>query len=520
MNTIGSYIHARLARYQKLGIDRYYGRSNTLSPSSVVSKINAQRNKLKSISNLETKTEKDAIKTELTNYLNKIFTGGKSDYSDFQKNLYSALEKDLIEQYGKNVRKINFENLDVDKIVVKELNQFEKELDIIRKRADRTQLRASTVAKRLILINKYADYLSKEIATAESIKKANAMAKQVEKFTNELKNLVNIQGKTKNILQTLVNDNTNKYMLKFNNPKENNLIDEVNVYIKELTYSVVTHQKGDLFEAALAGFNAQIASLTGAAVEEAITDAIKQHKVGSNRSKSVYLSSNFFTTPKNWKKDFKNGDIEMGFSQDKTDVTISLDTIINKNLKHLEANISAKNVNLSKNAFPTISLVSGTPLLYLFQEFGNNDLINHYLNLTLPHIDDGTKNVRKISSSSIAAARISMKQAIFLQAVKGVGDKHKTVDFIVINNNTSNKKNSFYILTIDEILRKAYKDINNISVLNQNDEKFESGFKLTNPWQEPDYNDLNAAEARIAEILAELHRQKIYVSIRKSVIKN
>lgn len=96
MNTIGSYIHARLARYQKLGIDRYYGRSNTLSPSSVVSKINAQRNKLKSISNLETKTEKDAIKTELTNYLNKIFTGGKSDYSDFQKNLYSALEKDLI----------------------------------------------------------------------------------------------------------------------------------------------------------------------------------------------------------------------------------------------------------------------------------------------------------------------------------------------------------------------------------------------------------------------------------------
>ena len=266
------------------------------------------------------------------------------------------------------------------------------------------------------------------------------------------------------------------------------LVRDINKMIEQYAaYPALNAQQGLAFEAAIAmaPYVAQ-----GMAYEEAakqiVGDKKEFVKINSNRfSQSIksYLSPDVFC--------------ETNASQGKVDVELKWHS--------KTAKISAKNVNLSNNRW--VHIVSGSSLLFLLQDI-NINFVNHFLNLIVEH-DDAEKD-KGLGSFIENKKELIMQEVIlilFYKALTGDNYGRSSANIFAINDNSN--KYGVRVFNMDNIIQKV---VNNkgmtslISIKNNENQKLNM-VKLQNKWIN---NDLDGSQ-RIANILMQLHQQKIFV---------
>ena len=193
----------------------------------------------------------------------------------------------------------------------------------------------------------------------------------------------------------------------------------------------------------------------------------------------------------------------MGLSQQKIDVEIRKDDEFIEPLK-----ISAKNVNLFSRK--EVHIVTESPLLTLIQNEDPN-FINHYLNVTVAHPKDDSKN----DASQIAAAHETMKILLLYKGLSGDLIGREAANVFVYNNN---KKGQSKVVDIYTLVKEAVKDIDNSFSVTANENDL-SNIRYENDWIYAE-DFLNGSRARINNLIFTLHQQKVNVALKPQFLLN
>lgn len=256
--------------------------------------------------------------------------------------------------------------------------------------------------------------------------------------------------------------------------------------------------EGDFFESILAASSQQL-SQVGA---EGFEDIIDSFVSGSDSAQSGISSENFsknidFSKVFNISKQGQEGPLIYSIGSQKGKV----DVVLKSQLSQMTSGINAKSYNLnSRNKYAnSISVVSNTNLLYLFQKKG--EFLNHYLNQT----------VDSAPSSSIIYANQIMRQMILLQAIVGntmrFSNGKKLVNIssgIFALNDKTKGSGAVRLYSVNQMFEKIiqgnYYDIDNLP-LNQTWDNTKSDI---GKWH------------RIDNILSAVRKQNISASIKKN----
>lgn len=210
----------------------------------------------------------------------------------------------------------------------------------------------------------------------------------------------------------------------------------------------------------------------------------------------------------------------------KTDALLTI-----KGAKGDPAKINAKNLDLFAAQTYGISLVDETNLMTILSQDFNNNILYHFLNIFAEHGSYGDGEIdAKIRKMGVDALTL----AIIYRALTGVSGEMS--DFFVVNNNTYNEKEGkqFYVYSIPEIISRflnLYSDskinmkekIYSIYVNGIQDNELNT-LLLKNEFEEIIDSDNNywiiAYQRRFAKLFADMHSQKLKVSITPKVLDN
>lgn len=247
----------------------------------------------------------------------------------------------------------------------------------------------------------------------------------------------------------------------------------------------------------------------------AATQAISATKgvVGGDRTRKALLKSNVIDSRTNTHtSDAQIGDVDIrtNYTQDKVDVIFSLP-------ESQTINASMKNVNMFSGR--NIHLLKGVSSLNFLQDYG--EFANHYLNITANIGRDPAYG--SPPEEQIQKAHETMKLTIALHALAGgvwgesadgsIG-KSPLAEIFVVNNSGAEKGN-FTVYFMSDIIDKVSENINLIDIKNFNATK-----QWNNTWVKATSHDMRitAAFKRVAAILAQLHTQKLEVSLKWSAL--
>lgn len=524
---IGNYIHARAAMYRKLGNARHARNGEEVNLNIVINAMTSQREKLKQTSLSSGETKKAT--QQLQKYLNRFFAPTSKSDKEFSKLLNQGLEGFMQDKYRLLLGKLDMGTLDIGELQTKKENlakeKYEKLLKIEKKNS-RQRIEVDNIKHKLSQLSK----LMKIMANEGQLNNAIKLGDRITQLEKDLKTIVEKMKKQNEEVSLQSNKGGAGYLYFSGNYYKslqkdvNSLIDNVNDLIIEYTNSNTNAQKGLLFEALLACANLQLTDLVENDIVKVIQQAVEENQKGNDMGMSVYLETDLYLTPSNWEKNFNDGIIEFGMSKNKTDVSLNMDLGFAEGVKQI--NISAKNLNMLKNSSSSnISLVSGSPLLYLFMAIQNNDIINHYLNIVLKRevpkkFEIKGARKKEITDTTKIKAREIMKGSLLLLGLRGTGgERGPQADFFVINNNKKAGKNSFFVYSIETLAKKVINNVKNYTVEGNNNTTIENDFGIKNSWiNTKNRPSAEGATARIAKILADLHAQKISVTIKKNII--
>lgn len=287
--------------------------------------------------------------------------------------------------------------------------------------------------------------------------------------------------------------------------------------------SVTGLEIGEAFELFATNAGLQLANFAKEEVEEEIASQIANvTKYGNSAPHNSYSGyGTMYVTGAKYKKNFKKrnnikttkdfGDFITTIdipTQNKVDMTITL-----KDGEDL--NFSLKNYNLNyadakKNGM--ITLVSGTPLLSLIQNENDNDFINHYLNISLPHL--ATKGATTYEMDTYAKAKeydTVMRELILLKAATG-DNVYKwnedsqtfgtigTANVFMVNDNS---KGRIKIISMQSLLEKVYAS-----------KGYTVGLPSYQSWNRKEEH----VKTRIAGIVTQLHNTKIHAAVKASAV--
>lgn len=509
---IGDYIHWHMDNYRRYGTQlqsRTYRKSlkkdsngNVAEGQNDVGKVYNKvsrdlQNRLNNLSSFQDKKE-------LEDSLN--FFGSKADFSETSQRMQEAILELLEEEFRKALRAVNFENYNVtadklhkaktsnEKLFRNALKERDTYLSTILRRVQTIENLYSTVAEAdtegelKAKINKLYDLLM-DIVRTNSDKKREAK--------KEIREVVkNVSGKG------------NEHLIKSGKLKDIqgvNLITYINDILNDELFKGISlaQQKGLLFEYAIAAIAAQADIEANEATDKSIKDIIKKYHYGNKVSYTSYNTNNFGLLDRKildaeMKGYSSSGDIYQSTiaSQGKLDVAL--------NWKDKIYRVSAKNVNF-KSPFD-VSLVNGTPLLYLLQDEYHR-FVNHYLNITAEHPDADKNN-----SSEYKRVIELTKKIVLYKALTGktFGKGALSAEIFIINDNSS--AGTVKVYDMKDLLTTAFKDIDSYAIITGNDLSF-NDLTFKNTFAK------SGIKERITNLLMDVHATKMDVALKKSVFK-
>lgn len=313
---------------------------------------------------------------------------------------------------------------------------------------------------------------------------------------------------------------TNIRRLQINqNDKQKKFIRDLNDLISEfLTGSSTIH--GEYAEAVVVGINylanARAQGETHNLIK-GLSDALQTNVKGQERSgkglQALRFDSDFVDLDqvidgtiydsKYSATDALGNKFSSNITQDKVDVEIDIGD--------LKIPASVKNINL-KNKISDIHLLEGRSVLALVQDYST--FVNHYLNVIAEHSNGEPSNDLIDKATETMKLTILLKAlegGVFSQSTDGQIGRSQKADLFIINDNSIGRFKVYYI---DDILDRIENHLNLIKTgdldkVKRLDNDY-VGSKLDGP-------DMGNARIRISNLLAQLHRMELNVSISKQV---
>ena len=555
---IGNYVHLRKLNYLRYGTNKPSSNQNakpdfyTINNNKERIEINlsARRDELK----LNDMKEQD-LKT-LEKYVNLIFSERKkqgeitnNDNNLFQQGLSLIREqilKDMQKEFGASLQLIDWNTGNVKSSgSISMTKKMENNLSLpnkIRrnKRNDQGRKNYSPGSKLQTVMERYnaaISFFNKYGSSLLSDKKIIEFNKQMKKVAAEIKSAAKIiQSELKTDPDTQIILNTGNfrkiisYATTFSLEDDTKstfsmqtLIQDMNEIIKLLqtSYSLKL-QKGELLEisAYYASLLPELAyKIANKEANETIENIVKNlmqnnrsEKVGLSQRSSPEIKLDLFDqniadliSLKKYTKTKNNTLRLQGSVQDKTDIVFGW-SLENPSLSNQKFRISAKNVNLAKDAFfKNITIVSGSSLLYMIQQ-ADATLVNHFLNISVERNKEADKGIkmtsRGLTETFISRVHKELEAFLILEAFIGTRGDPASI-FLVNDNSQHGRVRAFNMSTL---LNNLTENMNFFTV------KIGDG-KISDLVEtiKNDYSE-NGPEARIAQVLQQIHQKKVSVS--------
>ena len=563
---IGNYVHLRKLNYLRYGTNKPSS-NQTAKPDFYTTDINekrieinlsARRDELK----LNDMKEQD-LKT-LENSVNLLFSEGKkqgeitnNNNNLFQQGLSLIREqilKDMQKEFGASLQLIDWNTGNVKSSgSISMTKKMENNLSLpnkIRrnKRNDQGRKNYSPGSKLQTVMERYnaaISFFNKYGSSLLSDKKIIEFNKQMKKIAAEIQSAAKtIQSELKTDPDTQIILNTGNfrkiisYATTFSLEDDTKstfsmqtLIQDMNEIIKLLqtSYSLKL-QKGELLEisAYYASLLPELAyKIANKEANETIENIVKNlmqnnrsEKVGLSQRSSPEIKLDLFDqniadliSLKKYTKTKNNTLRLQGSVQDKTDIVFGW-SLENPSLSNQKFRISAKNVNLAKDAFfKNITIVSGSSLLYMIQQ-ADATLVNHFLNISVERNKEADKGIkmtsRGLTETFISRVHKELEAFLILEAFIGTRGDPASI-FLVNDNSQHGRVRAFNMSTL---LNNLTENMNFFTV------KIGDG-KISDLVEtiKNDYSE-NGPEARIAQVLQQIHQKKVSVSFDPAYLKN
>ena len=563
---IGNYVHLRKLNYLRYGTNKPSSNQNakpdfyTMNNNKERIEINlsARRDELK----LNDMKEQD-LKT-LENCVNLLFSEGKkqgeitnNNNNLFQQGLSLIREqilKDMQKEFGASLQLIDWNTGNVKSSgSISMTKKMENNLSLpnkIRrnKRNDQGRKNYSPGSKLQTVMERYnaaISFFNKYGSSLLSDKKIIEFNKQMKKIAAEIQSAAKtIQSELKTDPDTQIILNTGNfrkiisYATTFSLEDDTKstfsmqtLIQDMNEIIKLLqtSYSLKL-QKGELLEisAYYASLLPELAyKIANKEANETIENIVKNlmqnnrsEKVGLSQRSSPEIKLDLFDqniadliSLKKYTKTKNNTLRLQGSVQDKTDIVFGW-SLENPSLSNQKFRISAKNVNLAKDAFfKNITIVSGSSLLYMIQQ-ADATLVNHFLNISVERNKEADKGIkmtsRGLTETFISRVHKELEAFLILEAFIGTRGDPASI-FLVNDNSQHGRVRAFNMSTLLNNLTESM----NFFTVKIGDGKISDLVETI----KNDYSE-NGPEARIAQVLQQIHQKKVSVSFDPAYLKN
>lgn len=281
---------------------------------------------------------------------------------------------------------------------------------------------------------------------------------------------------------------TNAYLFKRDLATKRRLLNQkIAEYAK---YPATALQKGDFFE------------IAGEQLPLVCEDVVWAEVQGTIPEEMAVSQKDFKTESKIIQKIIGECVEKTTVSYGKIDVAIKMNTG-----KH--AGLSMKNVDLNEYF---VKLVNDSPMLFMLKDI-DRDYFYHFLNLFAKHPSNNSSRLLTQKQDMINEIRL----ILFYKGLTGDVGRRKKVDFFVVNdNNTGNVK----VYDIQNLIDRAAENPRRLTGVQVNNKSFGENFTLVNNWvgkaKEPNWE---SAQARVGNLLINLHQQKVKVSISTKLLK-
>ena len=555
---IGNYVHLRKLNYLRYGTNKPSSNQNAkpdfyttdINEKRIEINLSARRDELK----LNDMKEQD-LKT-LENYVNLIFSEGKkqgeitnNDNNLFQQGLSLIREqilKDMQKEFGASLQLIDWNTGNVKSSgSISMTKKMENNLSLpnkIRKNKRNRQGRKNyspgsklqTIMERynavISFFNKYGSSLLSDEKTIEFNKQMKKVAAEIKSAAKTIQSELKTDPDTQIILNTGNFRKIISYATTFSLEDDTKstfsmqtLIQDMNEIIKLLqtSYSLKL-QKGELLEisAYYASLLPELAyKIANKEANETIENIVKNlmqnnrsEKVGLSQRSSPEIKLDLFDqniadliSLKKYTKTKNNTLRLQGSVQDKTDIVFGW-SLENLSLSNQKFRISAKNVNLAKDAFfKNITIVSGSSLLYMIQQ-ADATLVNHFLNISVERNKEADKGIKMTSRglTETFISRVHKELEAFLILEAFIGTRGDPASIFLVNDNSQHGR--IRAFNMSTLLNNLAENMNFFTV------KIGDG-KISDLVEtiKNDYHE-NGPDDRIAQVLQQIHQKKVSVS--------
>lgn len=529
MAGIGDYIHWHAKRYLEYGI----GETQPRGPSAAKSIINAHQE----LSQLYKGKVKQANWKAYENFLNDaLYPQEVPRYSEeVSNNQINNLYKMLDDRINSQWNRINTDS----HALLTEVTRTNKNIAHA-KQYSGSYRKNKTSSTRVYNTEVQWRSIKKLLTSLTNIRKSLVVdcrdgkitEKELENYykkINELKSNIisNLDIQSKELQQ--LNDYTRVGVIRSNSSlKDKDMplgqaITAANNLIKEVKNSEIPMILGQVGEEFIAAITYMAANKGVQVTNQLIDDLTKQGKTKQQTTLSGFsayvdldeLANSMGTSDKGthyWTRQ-NNAIVSTNGSQGTVDITVSLspESKLAQDLGLTDFNASIKNYNsIDSPSHPGVNILSGAPLLSIFMLL-NEDFINHYLNLMSVI---GPPNVRDTAEADRATGVI--KHAAAVRALAGIRSTtyNSAVSDCFVVNNKSEKR--VYVISTTQLLRYIRSDFDKYLLFK---EPLPRRFK--NDWvggfSKP---DSASAVKRITNLLKEVHKYKIYLSLSPSAIRD
>lgn len=500
---IGNYIHYNYKNYLKYGLSKK-DENERITESSVMELFQKQRKNM--LNQVKEREEEKRINTkELEKQLNYYYKAQQQqDYGNISEEDLKDMHKAVELYLGKKLEgiKIDYDTLSTSS-KTKNFNQdilqlkgaYEKSLEEELKSYSKNSLNSNgqqinkkTIERRMNTLLKLREELEKDKNTSDVLIKKMKALEQEWKYIQELLNSHKVMSK-------------NRILLRKENSRANNFIHDLDECISSFLKGTST-MHGEYAEAIISATNYVLNANAKKGVDN-ILSHLSKNVIGDKTSKKG-LKSDFFDSEFvdlqqiaiDSKKQFtdKYDNVwTVNATQDKVDVIVDIEGI--------SIPTSVKNYDMSNQFFTDIHLLSGRSIIKLVQEY--EIFTNHYLNIMAQHPDEEASNQLRFEAQQTMKATV-LSKALIGGIINETGVSNKA-DLFIINDNSTGQ---FKVYLMSSILNTVF---NNFSLLKTGD--LDNFVAFDNAYVN------SSAKARITNLISQLHRMELKVSIDKQVFK-
>lgn len=519
---VGNYIHYRYRNYLRSGLN-----IRGKNPPSPMDAFKEQRKELLNhVLTHRTAKQKNNIKTTLEQQLNFFFNPLSSNYiqygyndselQELQNKIMSLCESALGNLSAADIDWDNLSAINVNNVGIGNGALYEEFKKIRATRLGREGQLATTqeaVGRRLKALMDLRKQLSDDLADGSINQQFVTKLNQFEKdYSDIISRLVT----TQNGVTTQTSLGSSK--VKFSIANNASFIQELQDLIDDTKKMTVQQINGLLGEYIPVLTQAVFQNVAQKGLEDTLQNLQFSQELlipvlGNNRSHKGLVSSKVITKGvvkggSNFSTETTVGDskIKIGSTQDKVDIQLNLPGANGK------INASVKNI---KSSASKIEVLNGTSSLEFLQDYPN--FANHYLNIAAEHPDKQNGP----PANQLQRAHDMMKLTIALHALTGgtwgkaqgsdVFTRSPFAEILVINSR-GRGKGHYSVYFMRDILQAVAKDLSLIDI---------EGFNQVTTWKN-DYVGLapwvKNAYARIANLLSQLHSQKLKVSLKTAAL--